>query len=113
MKSDIFMIPRSLSNFQRSVFFLLADCIDCGNYKKAIHEADKVLKKQSDFTTCKVLKALALVRSGRELEAGPILEGVLAEAPTDEHTLQAMTFAYRDMHQRKFSLLRSEVQQNM
>ena len=84
---------------------MLADCIDCGNYKKAIHEADKVLKKQSDFTTCKVLKALALVRSGRELEAGPILEGVLAEAPTDEHTLQAMTFAYRDMHQRKFSLL--------
>ena len=83
---------------------MLADCIDCGNYKKAIHEADKVLKKQSDFTTCKVLKALALVRSGRELEAGPILEGVLAEAPTDEHTLQAMTFAYRDMHQRKFSL---------
>ena len=57
-----------------------------------------MLKKQSDFTTCKVLKALALVRSGRELEAGPILEAVLAEAPTDEHTLQAMTFAYRDMH---------------
>ena len=81
------------------LFFL--DCIDCGNYKKALHEADKVLKKQPDFLTCKVLKGLALVRSGRELEASPILDAVLQESPTDEATLQAMTFAFRDMQQRE------------
>jgi len=75
------------------------DCIDCGNYKKALHEADKVLKKQPDFQTCKVLKGLALVRMGREAEADPILDAVLDEGPTDDATLQAMTFAFRDMMQ--------------
>ena len=58
-----------------------------------------MLKKQPDFQTCRVLKALALVRLGREEEANPILEAVLNESPTEDATLQAMTYAYKDLQQ--------------
>ena len=49
------------------------DWLDNGNNKKALQEADKVLKKQPDFQCCKVLKCLALIRLGREGEAETIL----------------------------------------
>jgi len=75
------------------------DWLDNGNNKKALQEADKVLKKQQDFQCCRVLKCLALIRLGREEEAGPILDKVLSESPVDEGSLQAMTIAYRELHQ--------------
>lgn len=52
------------------------DWLDTGNNKKALQEADKVLKKQPDFQCCKVLKCLALIRLGKEGEAETILEKV-------------------------------------
>ena len=52
------------------------DWLDNGNNKKALQEADKVLKKQPDFQCCKVLKCLALIRLGREGEAETILHKV-------------------------------------
>ena len=39
--------------------------------------ADKVLKKQPNFQCCKVLKCLALIRLGKELDAEIILNKVL------------------------------------
>jgi len=78
------------------------DYLDNGNNKKALQEADKVLKKQSDFPCCKVLKALALMRMGREEEAQPLIDSVLNESPTDESTLQAMNIAYKELQQREF-----------
>ena len=53
------------------------DWLDNGNNKKALQEADKVLKKQPDFQCCKVLKCLALIRLGKEGEAEGILNKVL------------------------------------
>ena len=78
-----------------------SDYLDNGNNKKALQEADKVLKKQPDFPCCKVLKALALMRMGREDEAQPLIDSVLDESPTDESTLQAMNIAFKELQQRK------------
>ena len=75
------------------------DWLDNGNNKKALQEADKVLKKQPEFQCCKVLKSLALLRLGRENEAQPILDAVLGEGSTDDGTLQAMTIAFRELQQ--------------
>ena len=75
------------------------DWLDNGNNKKALQEADKVLKKQPAFQCCKILKSLALLRLGRENEAQPILDSVLTEGPTEDGTLQAMTIAFRELQQ--------------
>ena len=58
------------------------DWLDTGNNKKALQEADKVLKKQPDFQCCKVLKCLALIRLGKEEEAETILNKVRAFSST-------------------------------
>ena len=57
------------------------DWLDTGNNKKALQEADKVLKKQPEFQCCKVLKCLALIRLGKEEEAETILNKVRAFSP--------------------------------
>ena len=54
----------------------LYDWLDNGNNKKALQEADKVLKKQPEFQCCRVLKCLALIRLGKEAEAESILNKV-------------------------------------
>ncbi|GLH12835.1 Phagocyte signaling-impaired protein [Gryllus bimaculatus] len=72
--------------------------LDNGNNKKALQEAEKVLKKQPNFLCAKVLKALALLRLGKEEECDHLLEAVRAEVPADDSTLQAMTICYREVH---------------
>ena len=52
------------------------DWLDNGNNKKALQEADKVLRKQPEFQCCRVLKCLALIRLGKEEEAEVILDKV-------------------------------------
>ncbi|XP_060069470.1 N-alpha-acetyltransferase 25, NatB auxiliary subunit-like [Ylistrum balloti] len=74
------------------------DCLDNGNNKKAIQEADKVLKKQKDLQCAKVLKALALLRLGRHDESSLLLKDIHAQSPTDEATLQAMSICYREVY---------------
>ncbi|XP_046361388.2 N-alpha-acetyltransferase 25, NatB auxiliary subunit-like [Haliotis rufescens] len=77
---------------------LIYDCLDNGNNKKAIQEADKVLKKQKDFQCAKVLKALAMLRLGRHDDSSAILQEVHAQHPHNEATLQAMSICYREVH---------------
>ncbi|XP_021357895.1 N-alpha-acetyltransferase 25, NatB auxiliary subunit-like [Mizuhopecten yessoensis] len=74
------------------------DCLDNGNNKKAIQEADKVLKKQKDLQCARVLKALALLRLGRHDESAILLKDIHAQNPTDEATLQAMSICYREVY---------------
>lgn len=50
-------------------------------------------------TIIQVLRALGLLRLGKSDECESILESVRTEVPVDEPTLQAMTIAYREMHQ--------------
>ena len=76
------------------------DRLDNCQNKQALHEAEKVLKKQPNFTCCKVLMALALARLGKEEQATKILDEILLkESPTEDAVLQAMSIAFREMHQ--------------
>uniref|UniRef100_A0A0B7AIK1 Uncharacterized protein n=1 Tax=Arion vulgaris TaxID=1028688 RepID=A0A0B7AIK1_9EUPU len=75
------------------------DCLDNGNNKKAIQEADKVLKKQKDLTCAKVLKALALIRMGQMSKGSELLEEIHHSEPTDEQTLSAMSICYKETQQ--------------
>ena len=62
------------------------DSLDNGNNKKALQEAEKVLKKQPDFQCCRVLKCLALIRLGKEGEA----EAILNKVQTVFHSLHLL-----------------------
>lgn len=72
--------------------------LDEGNNKKALQEAEKVLKKQPNFQCARVLKGLALLRLGKDVECQQILEAIRKELPYDDSTLQAMTICYREMN---------------
>ncbi|XP_075236875.1 phagocyte signaling impaired [Lycorma delicatula] len=74
------------------------DWLDCGNNKRALQEADKLLKKQPAFQCAKVLKGLALLRLGKEKECEELISAVHAEVPYNDATLQAMTICYRELH---------------
>ncbi|OXU18145.1 hypothetical protein TSAR_006441 [Trichomalopsis sarcophagae] len=75
------------------------DRLDNGNNKKALQEADKVLKKHPSNQCARVLKALALLRLGKEDECQSIIDKVRAEVPCEDYTLQAMSICYREIHQ--------------
>ncbi|XP_046462363.1 N-alpha-acetyltransferase 25, NatB auxiliary subunit-like [Daphnia pulex] len=74
------------------------DWLDNGNNKKALQEAEKVLKKQPNLQCARVLKALAMVRLGKSEEAQTILQEVQLEEPCEDATLQAMAICYRETH---------------
>lgn len=74
------------------------DWLDSGNNKKALQEAEKVLKKQPTLLCAKVLKCLALLRLGKENESMEQLEDIRKICPTEETTLQLMTVCYREVH---------------
>jgi len=50
---------------------------------------------------CQVLKALALLRLGRQDESTVLLGEVHGQHPTDDATLQAMSICYREVHRCK------------
>lgn len=88
------------------------DSLDAGQFKKAIVEADKVLKKHPQTHTAKALKALSFIRIGDDLqgflnfpilersaEALPLLKTVenelAKEEEFDENTVQALCHCYK------------------
>lgn len=56
-----------------------------------------------------VLKALSLIRLGRQDESMVVLQEVHTEHPADDATLQAMTICYWELHKRKFMSLASQI----
>lgn len=80
---------------------MLSDWLDLGNNKRALQEAEKVLKKQPDFACGRALMALALLRLGRDVEAQRVLRDLAQTGPTEDATLQAMTIAYRELESGK------------
>ncbi|XP_014254819.1 N-alpha-acetyltransferase 25, NatB auxiliary subunit [Cimex lectularius] len=74
------------------------DSLDNGNNKKALQEAEKVLKKQPNLQCAKVLKCLALLRMGKKTECTELLEVIKNESPVEESTLQLMTVCYWDIN---------------
>lgn len=79
----------------------VSDWLDNGNNKKALQEAEKVLKKSPSLQSARALKALALLRLGKGPEAFAVLDVLAEEKPSDDTTLQAMTISYRESQQRK------------
>ncbi|XP_060806702.1 phagocyte signaling-impaired protein [Amyelois transitella] len=75
------------------------DWLDNGNNKKALQEAEKVLKKSPALQAARALKALALFRLGKASEAHQLLDALAEEKPSDDTTLQAMTITYRESQQ--------------
>jgi len=59
------------------------------------------------LTICwQALRALALIRLGRQDETTSTLQEVHALHPYDEHTLQAMAMCYRDVNRRTADISR-------
>lgn len=75
----------------------ICDALDTGNPKKAVQEADKILKKHPNTPAAKVLKALALIQTERLGEAITILNEIdVPEANHDESTLSAFIHCYKE-----------------
>jgi predicted Zn-dependent protease len=60
-----------------------------------------VLKKTPNLKTALALKALSLIRLGREKESQVLIENLEKSEPDDEATLQVLTYCYREHDQRK------------
>ncbi|RCN46269.1 hypothetical protein ANCCAN_07730 [Ancylostoma caninum] len=74
-----------------------SDAIDAGNAKKAVQEADKVLKKHPVTVCAKVLKALALIRSDKLAEGFEIINSLdVPGAQFDDGTLQAFVHCFKE-----------------
>ena len=57
------------------------------------------MKKAKDWSYLKVLKALTLIRMGRQKDGVEILNEVHNEMPCDDSILQTMTICYRELQQ--------------
>lgn len=79
-----------------------------GNNKKALQEVEKVLKKTPNLKTGLALKALALIRLGREKESQQIINE-LEKDPEDDSTLQVMTYCYRELDQCKHNCVKISI----
>jgi len=89
--------PTQLSSVNERRLRLIYEQLDNGNYKKALNESEKVLKKQRSLTAAKVLKTIALHRLGRKEDAFSLSKEVLTEEPTDENSLQGMSLYYKEI----------------
>ncbi|CAD5207330.1 unnamed protein product [Bursaphelenchus okinawaensis] len=77
------------------------DAVDNGNNKKAIQEAEKLLKKHPQTFAAKGLKALALVRSERTAEAWPLVEECdeyVRKGNFDQNTIQLVVHCYKEAY---------------
>lgn len=78
---------------------MISEWLDSGNNKKSLHECERVLKKSPNLSCAKALKALTLLRIGKESDSIAVLDNLITECPTDEATLQVMTLCYRELNQ--------------
>lgn len=85
----------------KAIIFI-SELLELGNNKKALQEAEKLLKKMPVLPCGRALKALALLRLGREEESNTLLKALAEEKPSDEATLQVLSFCYKETEQRRF-----------
>lgn len=80
---------------------MFTDSFEVGNNKKALHEAEKVLKKSPNLRCAKALKGLALMRLGKIDESNAIIDQIVSEKPSDESTLQVLSFIFKETNEGK------------
>ena len=86
-------------------FFVGEDALDNGQFKQALQLCTKLLKKQEDHAIVKALMGLAYVRMDKKQEALQNADEARLMKPTDEETLQALTYTYKPLNRRKGPLL--------
>lgn len=82
-------------------FVIFLECLEVGNNKKALQEAEKFLKKYPGVQCGRALKALVLMRLGRDNEADRMIAQLFEEGPRDESTLLVMTACYKELEECK------------
>ncbi|ORX47178.1 hypothetical protein DM01DRAFT_1339199 [Hesseltinella vesiculosa] len=75
----------------------LYDAIDDGQYKLAMQLANRYLKKSPNWALVKALKAVVLIRTGKDDEAKELCIEVKKAIPADQDTLQAVTIAFKEL----------------
>ncbi|KAI9256943.1 N-acetyltransferase B complex non catalytic subunit-domain-containing protein [Sporodiniella umbellata] len=75
----------------------LYEAIDEEQHKLALTHCSRLLKKSPDWPLVKALKALTLVRTGKDDEGLQICDQVKKTIPTDDSTLQALTLALKEL----------------
>lgn len=83
----------------------MIDSFEVGNNKKALHEAEKVLKKTPSLRCAKALKGLALLRLGKTEESNAIIDQIVTEKPSDDSTLQVLCFIFKDLEECKLKFI--------
>lgn len=75
------------------------ESIEIGNYKKALQDVEKVLKKNPTIQCGRALKAWAFLRLGRDEESASLIQALEQETPTESTTLHVMTLCYKETNQ--------------
>lgn len=89
LKFSFFIFIYGMSN--------VTDALENKGYKKALHEAEKVLKKTPNLLCALTLKGFALVRLGRTNEGESIIKQVVDEKSCDDLTLQVLAYVFKDL----------------
>lgn len=85
-------------------FIHRSDAFEVGNNKKALHETEKVLKKTPNLRCARALKGLALMRLSKNEESNAIINQIVGEKPSDEATMQVLSYIYKEMEECKSEL---------
>ncbi|XP_053658004.1 phagocyte signaling-impaired protein [Anopheles marshallii] len=72
------------------------ESIEIGNYKKALQDVDKMLKKKPTLQCARALKAWAYQRLGRTEDSAPLIAALEEEQPIEATTLHALTLCYKE-----------------
>ncbi|XP_055546311.1 phagocyte signaling-impaired protein isoform X2 [Wyeomyia smithii] len=75
------------------------ESIEIGNYKKALQDVEKVLRKNPTIQCGRALKAWAYIRLGRDEESASLIRALEQETPTESTTLHVMTLCYKETDQ--------------
>ncbi|KAI6653807.1 hypothetical protein LOD99_3310 [Oopsacas minuta] len=91
---------KSQSEVQERRLKPVYDLIEKSNYKGAVQQIDRIVKKHGQTPSAMAMKALALNRMNKRELCLDILDKMKDDIPTDPYTLQSMAFCYKDT--RKF-----------
>uniref|UniRef100_A0AAG5CYU9 Phagocyte signaling-impaired protein n=1 Tax=Anopheles atroparvus TaxID=41427 RepID=A0AAG5CYU9_ANOAO len=72
------------------------ESIEIGNYKKALQDVEKMLKKKPTIQCARALKAWAYLRLGKEEESNALIAALEQEEPIEAPTLHALTLCYKE-----------------
>ncbi|XP_055609943.1 phagocyte signaling-impaired protein, partial [Uranotaenia lowii] len=75
------------------------ESIEIGNYKKALQDVEKVLKKNPTIQCGRALKAWAFIRLGRDEESATLIRALEQETPSESTTLHVLTLCYKETDQ--------------